>query len=211
MNVLLHPTYFPNIATFSAIVQKDILWEVADNYQKQTYRNRCYICTDRGKHLLSIPIQHVGGNHGRQKYKDVKLDNTYQWQRSHWRTLQTAYRTSPFFEYYEDDIGPLFAKKHKFLLDFNFNAIQAIGECFQIEIPHEQTSLYEVEVTDGVRDARFLVRCKNEREFAQEKYTQVFGDRHEFVRNASILDLLFNEGTNTLSYLNNFNLNFLNA
>ena len=184
---------------------------MTDNYQKQTYRNRCYICTDRGKHLLSIPIQHVGGGHGRQKYKDVKLDNSYQWQRLHWRTLQTAYRASPFFEYYEDDIAPLFSEKYKFLMDFNFNAIQAVGGCLQIGIPNERTSSYEVAVADAIRDARFLVRCKNEREFTQESYTQVFSDRHEFVRNASILDLLFNVGTNTLSYLKNFNLNFLNA
>ena len=101
---LIHPSYFPNILTFSYIMHHDICWEVEDNYQKQTFRNRTYICTDRGKHILSIPIVHVGKANGRQKYKDVTIDNSYPWQRQHWRTLETAYRTSPFFEFYEDEI-----------------------------------------------------------------------------------------------------------
>ncbi|MEM7382558.1 MAG: WbqC family protein, partial [Bacteroidota bacterium] len=91
--VLLHPVYFPNIYTFGLITKQQISWEVSDNYQKQTYRNRCYIATDQGKHLLSIPIKHVGGEQGRQLTKDVRLENAYSWQRQHWRTLQTAYRT----------------------------------------------------------------------------------------------------------------------
>ena len=108
MRLLLHPSYFPNIATFAAMIQNEVRWEVEDNYQKQTYRNRCYICTDKGRHLLNIPIKHVGGDQGRQKYKEVLVDNDYPWQRNHWRTLQTAYRTSPFFEFYEDDLAPVY-------------------------------------------------------------------------------------------------------
>ena len=125
----------------ASLVQNEIIWEIADNYQKQTYRNRCYICTDQGKHILSIPIKHVGGDQGRQKYKDVKLENDYQWQRQHWRTLETAYRTSPFFEYYEDEIVPLFEKKYDFLMDFNFKTIEVIYDCLQIEMPTERTKL----------------------------------------------------------------------
>lgn len=193
------------------MVQKDVKWEVEDNYQKQTYRNRCYICTDRGRHLLSIPIKHAGGDQGRQKYKEVKLDNDYQWQRQHWRTLQTAYRTSPFFEYYEDDIAPLYNQPYDFLLDFNLKSVSVISECLQIELPEKKTSSYETHLPDSLLDCRFLVRCKHEQAFEQETYMQVFGDRHGFIKNTSILDLLFNEGTNALAYLNNFNLNFLNA
>ena len=113
MKLILHPTYFPNVRTMAGLVQNQVVWEVEDNYQKQTYRNRCYICTDQGKHLLSIPIEHVGGDQGRQKYKDVRLKNDYPWQRQHWRTLQTAYRTSAFFEYYEDEVAPLFENEYE--------------------------------------------------------------------------------------------------
>ena len=211
MKLLLHPTYFPNIATMASLVMNEIIWEVEDNYQKQTYRNRCYICNDQGKHILSIPIKHVGGDQGRQKYKDVRLENEYQWQRQHWRTLQTAYRTSPFFEYYEDEMTPLFEKKYDFLMDFNFKTIEVVHDCLQIGMPTERTQNFQVHLPRNILDARFLVSSKNEQEFEQEAYVQVFGDRHEFIKNTSILDLLFNEGTNVLSYLKNINPSFTNA
>lgn len=210
MNILLHPTYFPNIATFAVITQNDVQWEVEDNYQKQTYRNRCYVCTDLGRHMLSIPVQHVGGDQGRQKYNDVLLGNSYPWQRNHWRTLQTAYRTSPFFEFYEDDIAPLYEQSFEKLLDFNLKTIRTICDCLQIDMPEEKTTEYEVEPND-VQDSRILVNAKPRLEIRQEKYVQVFGDRHGFVKNASVLDLLFNEGTNALGYLQNQNTNFLNV
>lgn len=210
MKTLLHPTYFPNIATFAVIAQNDIQWEVEDNYQKQTYRNRCYVCTDLGRHMLSIPIQHVGGDQGRQKYKEVLLDNSYSWQRQHWRTLQTAYRTSPFFEFYEDDIAPLYEHTFEKLLDFNLKTIQTIGDCLQIDMPKHKTSEYQQEPSH-VKNMLFLVSAKLKLEMRQEKYVQVFGDRHGFVENTSILDLLFNEGTNALTYLRNQTTNFLNV
>ena len=195
----------------ASLVQNEIIWEVADNYQKQTYRNRCYICTDQGKHILSIPIKHVGGDQGRQKYKNVKLENDYQWQRQHWRTLQTAYRTSPYFEYYEDEIAPLFERKYDFLMDFNFKTIEVVYDCLQIEMPTERTQKFQVHLPQNILDTRFLVRCKNEQEYEQEEYIQVFGDRHGFIKNTSVLDLLFNEGTNALSYLKSINPSFTNA
>ncbi|MGB6153976.1 MAG: WbqC family protein [Pricia sp.] len=210
MKTLLHPTYFPNIASFSVIAQNDIQWEVEDNYQKQTYRNRCYVCTDNGRHMLSIPIQHVGGQNGRQKYNAVLLDNSYPWQRNHWRTLQTAYRTSPFFEFYEDDIAPLYTQTYEKLLDFNRNTIETICNCLQMKAPQETTKNYELE-NSAVHDARWLVNAKRKLPFAQESYVQVFGDRHGFVKNTSVLDLLFNEGTNALAYLKNQDITFLHA
>ncbi|WP_339709748.1 WbqC family protein [uncultured Kriegella sp.] len=210
MKTLLHPTYFPDIATFATIVQNDVKWEVKDNYQKQTYRNRCYIATDFGRHMLSIPIRHVGGKEGRQKYNDVLLDNSYQWQRQHWRTLQTAYRTSPFFEFYEDDIAPLFEKKFDLLLDYNLKTIATIADCLQIAMPLEKSQNFE-RTPQALIDARFLVNAKKNPLLEQASYVQVFGDRHGFIKNCSILDLLFNEGTNALGYLQNLHLSFLNA
>ncbi|MEL6917922.1 MAG: WbqC family protein [Bacteroidota bacterium] len=210
MKLLLHPGYFLNIANFVAITQQDVLWEVMDNFQKQTYRNRCYICTDIGRHMLTIPIQHRGGEQGRQKYKDVKLDNQYPWQRQHWRTLETAYRTSPFFEFYEDDIVTLYEKEFKFLLDFNLNTIEIACQCLGLDMPLETTKTFEKN-PEGTIDGRFLANAKKEIPLLQEKYVQVFGDRHGFVKNLSILDLLFNEGTNTLTYLKNQTIDLLNA
>lgn len=200
MKILLHPTYFPNIASFAFIAQNDICWEVEDNYQKQTYRNRCYICTDQGKHMLSIPIQHAGGRHGRQKYKDVLLDNSYPWQRQHWRTLQTAYRTSPYFEFYEDELAPLYEGRFERLLDYNLQTVKKVCECLQIGMPLEKTKKFDPQPFD-FKDARSFVNAKKKLKIEQEAYTQVFGDRHGFVENTSVLDLLFNEGTNAIGYL----------
>ncbi|SHF42331.1 WbqC-like protein family protein [Arenibacter palladensis] len=210
MTLLLHPGYFPNIANFAAIVQNDICWEVMDNFQKQTYRNRCYICTDLGKHMLNIPIKHVGNRKGKQRYSDMKIDNDYPWQRQHWRTLETAYRTSPFFEFYEDDIAPLYHNNFHSLMDFNLKTIETVCECLQIKMPQDRTEVFEVDVTDKI-DGRILINSKANFQFQQPEYVQVFEDRNDFIPNLSILDLLFNEGTNTLNYLKNLNINLTNA
>ncbi|MEO1010322.1 MAG: WbqC family protein [Bacteroidota bacterium] len=212
MTLLLHPTYFPNIAAFSILAQYEVIWEVWDNYQKQTYRNRSYICTDQGRHMLTIPIKHVGGEHGRQKYREVLLDNSYPWQRQHWRTLQTAYRTSPFFEFYEDDFAPLFSKPYIHLLDFNLATIETLCNCLQIATPNTRTTIFEKIVGIGTqKDLRHLVNAKAKIPFRNERYRQVFEDRHGFVPNLSCLDLLFNEGPNAIGFLRSQRLKFLDA
>lgn len=192
------------------LVQHEVVWEAHDNFQKQTYRNRCYICTDKGKHMLNIPIQHVGGEEGRQKYADVCMDNSYGWKKIHWRTLETAYRTSPFFEFYEDDIKPIFEGEEDSLFDFNMKTIEIISGCLGIEIPKEKTTTYELQPSE-VRDLRFLVNAKNEKDFGLEPYPQVFEERHGFIANLSILDLLFNEGTQALDYLKSQSINTKDA
>lgn len=193
------------------MVQHNVIWEVCNNYQKQTYRNRCYICTDRGLFMMNIPIQHVGGEHGKQLYKEVKPDNSCPWQRQHWRTLQTAYRTSPFFEYYEDEIAPLFERKFDFLLDFNLHTIATVCDCLQLEMPQNKTMEYSGVLGKEILDARTLINPKVKLALQQEIYVQVFGNKHGFIKNLSILDLLFNEGPNTVTYLQQQNISFLNA
>jgi hypothetical protein len=205
LTLVIHPAYIPNIATFAVISQNEICWEVNDNFQKQTYRNRAYICTDRGELMLNIPIKHVGKGQGRQLYRDVKIENDYKWQRQHWRALQTAYRTSPYFEYYEDEIAPLYTQKYEFLMDYNLKSIEIICDCLQVEMPTQRTEKFELHL-DSNRDFRSLVESKKKIAFEQPKYVQVFGDRHGFIENVSILDLLFNEGTNALSYLKNLKI-----
>jgi len=160
--------------------------------------------------MLSIPVKHVGRRQGRQKHKDVRIENDYKWQRQHWRTLQTAYRTSPFFEFYEDDIAPLFDKEQIFLMDFNLRAIEIICNCLQIDMPQEKTKVYHPQCSDLI-DSRFLIRRKQDLGVNFDSYNQVFGDRHGFIANNSILDLLFNEGTNALSYLKVQPTTYLNA
>ena len=189
------------------MVQNQVCWEVWDNYQKQTYRNRCYICTDQGKQMLTIPIKHAGGTQGRQLYRDVRLDDDYPWQRSHWRSLQTAYRSSPFFEFYEEDLEPLFTKKYEFLMDFNFKSIEILFNCLQITLHLTKSEKY-VEKPEDLKDGRFLVNAKKEHKSTFREYTQVFKEKHGFISNVSTLDLLFNEGNNALAYLEEVDIKF---
>ncbi|TYP72847.1 WbqC family protein [Aquimarina intermedia] len=196
---LLHPAYFGSIAQFVAIANADqILFEDQDNYQKQTYRNRTYIYGANGRLLLTIPIKHSQDNR-RQLYRDIRIENDFEWQKLHWRSLETAYRTSPFFEFYEDDLAPLFEKKKEFLLDFNYETLEVVADCLQLDLSYQKTNRYKKEVTEH-RDLRSLIIAKNEKhELAS--YNQVFQDKHGSLKNLSILDLIFNEGTNALTYL----------
>lgn len=196
----LHPTYFPNILSMSLVVSENVQWEVWDNYQKQTYRNRCLICTDQGVHRLTVPIKHVGGEEGRQLYRDVRVDHSMPWQRQHWRGIKTAYRTSPFFEFYEDDLAHLFEKRYAHLLDMNFEIIEVLAGLIGYEMSLDRTEKYIPEI-DNAMDARFLVRAKDILSFKNEPYQQVFSERHGFIPNVSVLDLLFALGPETLAYL----------
>lgn len=199
MNILIHPTYFPNIAHFVAMANANVVsFEVDDNFQKQTYRNRTYIYDANGKLLLNIPVIHTQKN--RQKYRDVKIANDTKWQDLHWKSLQSAYRTSPFFEFYEDDLQPLFSLKADYILDFNFKCLEVICDCLQLDLKFNKTQVFQKTVEDKT-DFRPLVNAKKEHSFQFQPYTQVFAGKHGFISNLSILDLLFNEGPNTLHYL----------
>lgn len=200
---LLIPGYFGPIDWFSMFVNfKDILFENQDNYQKQTYRNRQYIYGPNGKLLLNIPINHTHRRSGAEKYKDVKIENQYDWQRIHWKSLETAYRSSPFFEFYEDELIELYEKEFSYLLDFNLECLEVIKSCLQLDKTESFTDEYKTEYSD-IADYRNLVRAKRKPLIKLPSYDQVFVEKHGFIPNLSILDLMFNKGPETISYLNN--------
>ena len=200
MKSVLHPTYFPSIAHYVIFAQTEqIVFEMEDNFQKQTYRNRTYIYGANGKLMLNVPVQHVKSLF-HVKYKEIRIANETTWQRLHWKSLESAYRTSPYFEYYEDELRPLFEKKYTFLMDINLDTFQFINDCLQLDVANTTTSIYESEVLD-MQDLRSMVNVKKEPNYTLDTYKQVFDDKHGFLSNLSILDLLFNEGTNALTYL----------
>ena len=198
-SILLHPTYFPSIEQMVAVAQTEkVVFEVEDNYQKQTYRNRTYIAHSNGRLLLNIPIKHTGK---RRKTKDVIVENDFPWQEHHWRSLQSAYRTSPFFEYYEDDLEPLFTEPVAGLMEHNLKIFDLLCELLGIELEISKTTSYEKK--PEIIDLRILVDAKRKSTFQPETYTQVHQANHPFLPNLSMLDLLFNEGPNALNYLEN--------
>ncbi|MGG7036791.1 MAG: WbqC family protein [Flavobacterium sp.] len=197
-NILIHPGYFLSISHFAAIAQSDLVtFEMDDNFQKQTNRNRMYIYSPNGLQLLNIPVKHSKEAH--QKTKEVRLENDFDWQKQHFKSLEAGYRSSPFFEYFEDDIRPIFEKKHDFLMDLNFQTMEIVSKCLGLEFDYNETSEYFHEVTDK-KDFRHLINGKKDTTII-EPYTQVFEEKHGFLNNLSILDLLFNEGRHALEYL----------
>jgi hypothetical protein len=203
MRTILHPTYFPSISHYIAMIQADeIVFEVDDNFQKQTNRNRMYIYGANGLHLLNISVKHSIEKN--QKYKDVIIDKTSEWQKNHLKSLEAAYKNSPFFEYFIDDILPIYQKKHKFLIDLNFETFEIVNSCLGIDLPFSKTIEY-LHTLENENDLRYLVNGKKDTT-QLESYTQVFNDKHGFINNLSILDLLFNEGRYAVDYLKKQNL-----
>jgi hypothetical protein len=196
--VLLHPTYFSPIIQYVAIARStNIIFEVEDNYQKQTYRNRCYIYGSNGLQLLNIPIEHLKGV--KQKTKDVKIDYKDFWYKHHLKTLQSAYSSSPFYEFYIDAIMSILNKKYTFLLDLTLSCHEFVMDALQIEIPLSKTDKFEQD--HAINDHRGLVLAKSKHNLNLTPYYQVFNESHGFISNLSILDLIFMEGPNTLNYL----------
>ena len=202
MDILIYPTYFPSISHFAAMVQaENIIFEVADNFQKQTNRNRTYIYSPNGIQLLNIPIKHPKESH--PKTKDIKIETDFDWQKQHFKSLEAGYRSSPFFEFFEDDIRPLFEKQHTYLMDLNFEVLHALAHCFRMNLEFKTSTTYIPEVdTNSITDFRNLVNGKKDTS-SFDSYTQVFDDKHGFINNLSVLDLLFNEGKYAMDYLKN--------
>jgi hypothetical protein len=202
MNAILLPTYFPSISHFSVLTQSENnTFEVEDNFQKQTNRNRTYIYSPNGVQMLNIPVKNASKIN--QKTKDIRIETDFDWQKQHLKSLEAAYRSSPFFEFFEDDIRPVFEKKHAFLLDLNFETLAVLYKCMRIKIDYTTTTEYFHEVdTHLITDFRALVNGKKDTS-QFDSYTQVFDNKHGFLNNLSVLDLLFNEGKYAVDYLKN--------
>ncbi|WP_395051968.1 WbqC family protein [Flavobacterium sp.] len=198
MDILLQPTYFPSISSFVAMAKAEtITFEMDDNFQKQTNRNRMYIYSPNGLQMLNIPVKHSKETH--QKTRDIKIETDFNWQKQHFKSLEAAYRSSPFFEYFEDDIHKIFDKKHTFLLDLNFETMTLVSKCLGLPFDYKKTTEYFNEVPQFL-DYRTLANGKKDTS-KFESYTQVFGEKFGFINNLSILDLLFNEGRYAKEYL----------
>jgi hypothetical protein len=181
----------------------DCIIEHHENFIKQTYRSRCDIYSPNGSLTLSVPLEK---RNKRQQVKDIKITYEYNWQTLHWRSLESCYRRSPFFEYFEDDFRPFFEhKKFDFLIDLNEALQQEVLTLLKARKNYTFSTEYK-SVYPETDDYRTLISPKEllseDASFEIKPYNQVFEQRHGFIQNLSILDLLFNEGSRATDYIN---------
>lgn len=205
--VLLYPAYFPSVLQMAAIAQaKSVVFEIHDSYQKQTYRNRAYIAHSNGKLLLNTPIVKHHTKDGNRWTKDIKTSSDSDWQQHHYKSIESAYRSSPFYEFYIDDLESLFTKPVNSLQEHNLKLFSVLCDVLEWDVEISTTSAYENNF-DGL-DLRGLIDSKRTVQHSFTPYTQVFDQSNGFLPNLSILDLLFNLGPSSLSYLKNEEIDF---
>jgi hypothetical protein len=192
--------YLPPVAYFAQLntYKPDIVIESHEHFPKQTYRNRAQICSPDGALTLTVPV--VKGSKLHTDIKDVKISYDFKWQRLHWMGLETCYRRSAYFEYYEDELAPFYQKKFYYLFDYNEQLLQLLLKFVKLPLTLPYTETYEA-TYPLLNDYRDIISTKKEFEFEQKPYFQVFEERNGFLKNLSIVDLLFSQGPQTINYL----------
>lgn len=200
--LLLNTAYFPPVGYISRLYQHPaVLIEQFEHYGKQSYRNRCEILSANGKLPLTIPIK----KNGKIKFltKEAEIDYSTPWQKLHFKGIESAYKNSPFYDYYEEDFRPYFERREKYLLDLNLNILHTLADLLKLHTRIELTEDYIPERTKAYIDLRSVIHPKNP-EFvaaATKPYSQTFREKFPFIPNLSILDLLFNMGPEAKDYL----------
>lgn len=192
--------YLPPVEYFTILnrYSTDILIEREEHLPKQTYRNRAHIYSPDGILSLTVPV--IKGSKKHTKVKDVRISYDFEWQRQHWLSLQACYRSSAYFEYYEDDLAPFYQKKFNYLFDYNEQLLQLILKSIKMKVALKYTDSYEASYSDPA-DFRQSINPKHNTNPDQKPYFQVFEDRKGFLKNLSIVDLLFNQGPHSADYL----------
>ncbi len=191
--VLTDLPYLPPVAWFSAVCGRDeIRIEKFSHYEKQTYRNRCYINTSGGRQALIVPVT----RHGKPAMSEVKVDYSQKWLNNHWRTMQTAYGKSPFFEHFGPELHDQLFAKHALLYDLNMALLTLCLKWLGWKVAVTETTAYDPNVPEGVTDLRSAITPKKGESvqtfYQPAVYYQVFGSK--FVENLSLIDLVFCEG-----------------
>jgi len=195
-NKIIPLTYLGPIQLFAHLHDGDhILIEQNCSYERKSYRNRCNIVAANGPLALSVPV--VNQKNVKIKTQEAKISYDTDWQKQHWRSISSAYNSSPFFEYYADDFLPFYQMKYDSLVDFNINLFQTILDALELNISFTLSNEY-IQPEEGMNDLRYLISPKQnpdyDKKYKAVKYWQVFAQKHGFIANMSILDLIFNMG-----------------
>lgn len=202
--ILAIPSYLAPVHFYARLAQSpSAILEQYAFYEKKTFRNRTVVSAANGPITLSIPV--IKPRLDKTPDKDIQISYDTPWQATHWKTISSAYKSSPFFEYYGDDFEPFYRKKNKFLIDFNLQLMETA--CENIGLPCH-ISLTESYITDTTPYADIrptvaprLVIQDLDPQFKIEPYRQVFGERNGFSPNLSIIDLLFCKGPEAIEVL----------
>jgi hypothetical protein len=198
-NPLLPTAYFGPISYYAILLQhSNCSIELHAHFVKQSIRNRCDIYGANGKLQLTIPKQRKGSD--KTIIKEIQIPYKQNWQKQHWTAIQSAYNSSPFFEYYKDELQPFFEKEEILLIDFNHKLQTVILRLLQEERDIRTTTeyLHQGNFSDLRNHTWNLEK--------QKRYDQVFMEKHGFIANLSILDLLFNLGPESADYLHNLDI-----
>lgn len=200
----LSTAYFAPISYYVALLAYDrIVIEQWCNYTKQTYRNRCHIAGANGILSLSVPV--VKPDIPKCPTRDIRISDHGEWRHLHWNAIASAYGSSPFFEYYQDDIRPFFEKRYTFLLDFNEAIRQTLCELISIDPQVEYSTQYaqpapdETDLREAIHPKRDIAVTRPEMHL--KPYYQVFAPKYGFLPDLSILDLLMNMGPESILIL----------
>lgn len=192
-SICLSSAYLAPVEYYVALAKANTVYlEQFDSYEKQTYRNRCNILTANGICALTIPVEK--SSELKTLTRDIRISAHNDWQTQHWRTIETAYNTSPFFEYYIDDLMPFYEKKWVFLWDFNIEIQNKILELLEIEKKLKFTEGFSLITDANTLDLREQIHPKKASNIELMPYYQVFERKFGFIPSLSIIDLLFNMG-----------------
>jgi WbqC-like protein family len=194
MTILLETQYCPPIQTFAAIAKADLLLiEQYENYQKGAYRNRCHIATANGPLALSIPL--AKGKNQQTPIREVEMDLKTAWPQQHWKAINLAYRSAPFFDHYAPKLAPFWLENEETrLFDFNQKLLRQFVKLLKLETELGLSSDFRQNGDPGVLNLCHTILPKNNGTTELEptiKYGQVFEDRQGFLPDLSVLDLLF--------------------
>jgi len=193
--------YLPPVGYFSLLQKlgEDFLIEKHEHLAKQTYRNRASIYSPNGKLDITVPV--VKGAKTHTKMKDVRISYDFNWQRLHWLSLESCYRSSAYFEFYEDELSRFYTNKFEFLFDYNFELLEWLNKKLKLNKSFGVTGEYFDDIKPEL-DFRSVMNPKKQEDIVNNKsYYQVFEDKHQFLPNLSIVDLLFNQGPQARLYL----------
>ena len=199
MKILLPIFYLPPVSWFAVFLKEEneIVLEQYENFPKQTYRNRTNIYGANGRLSLIIPINHSG----ERVMKEIKVSHRENWQKLHWKSIKSAYQSSPYFEFYEDKLQKIFEFESDSLIQFNLNALKIVLDILKTEKAYSLNIEYvKIPLEENYREK---FSAKKESEIEMEEYYQTFTDKMGFMKDLSILDLICNKGPETLTYLKN--------